>query len=353
MSIRRGVLLLNLGTPAAPEAGAVRRYLREFLGDPRVLDVSPAARRLILELFILPFRPRRSAAAYAQIWTREGSPLLLHTRALRDAVAERLGPHYAVEVGMRYGAPSIASALERLRASRPRGLVVLPLFPQYSAAATGSALARVHTLLARSWDVPSVSTVGAFFARPGFIEATAHVARPLLADFRADHVLFSYHGLPERQIRKSDPLGGHCLASGDCCASAAAAEGGCYRAQCFATSAALRDALGLAGERCSTAFQSRLGRTPWIRPYTDAALPELAERGVKRIAVLCPSFVADCLETLEEIGIRGREQWREVGGDELLLVPCVNAHPVWADAVANLVREHAGEDAGGGHRPRP
>jgi ferrochelatase len=333
-----GVLLVQLGTPASPEPRDVRRFLREFLSDPRVLDVPAPWRRLVLELAILPRRPRASAAAYAKIWTAEGSPLWVHSRALAAALAAALGPGHAVELGMRYGEPSLAGALARLRAAGAERVRVLPLFPQYAASSTGSALARVAELAAEGWDVPALETIPAFYGEPAFVAAWAAVARGPLTAFRPDHVLLSYHGLPERQIRKSDPTGGHCLSRPDCCDAPGAALPRCYRAQCTATSRALAAALGLEGGGWSMAFQSRLGRTPWIRPYTDECLDALAARGVKRLAVLCPAFVADCLETLEEIGIRGREQWRRAGGDELLLVPSLNAHPSWVAAVAEWVR---------------
>ena len=195
--------------------------------------------------------------------------------------------------------------------------------------------------MAQRWNVIDVATVGAFYDEPGFITAAADVARPLLDDFQPDHVLFSYHGLPEKQIRKSDPTGGWCLSDTACCAAMNEANRFCYRAQSFATTRALAGALGLAPDRFSTAFQSRLAGQKWIEPYTDVVLPELSAHGVRRLAVLTPSFTADCLETLEEIGIRGRRQWAEVGGEALLLVPCVNASDRWAEAVADMVRRRA------------
>jgi len=339
---RTGVLLIQLGTPASPATRDVRRYLREFLSDPRVLDVPALPRRLLLELAILPRRPRVSAAAYRSIWTAAGSPLLVHSRALAEGVARALGPAYRVELGMRYGEPSLAGALDRLRAAGAERVVVLPLYPQYAASSTGSALARAFELAAARWDVPAVLAVPSFHDDPAFLGAVAEVAHGPLAGFRADHVLFSFHGLPERQVRRSDPTpGGWCLARPDCCERPAPAHRRCYRAQCVATARALAERLGLAPAAWSYAFQSRLGRTPWIRPFTDEALPALAARGVRRLAVACPSFVADCLETLEEIGIRARAQWRALGGDELLLLPCPNAHPTWVDAVAALVRRTA------------
>jgi len=335
---RTGLLLLNLGTPDSPRPEDVRRYLAEFLSDPRVLDIPGALRWALLNGVILRSRPRQSAAAYARIWGPEGSPLLVHSRALRDAVAEELGEGFQVELGMRYGRPGLADAFERLCQADLERMLVLPLFPQYASSAGGSAAARVLELASRRWNVPPLEVLGDFHQEAGFVEAVAEVAGPLLRRFAPDHVLFSYHGLPERHVRKSDVTGSHCLRSPDCCETLVAANRYCYRAQCHATTRALVRALRLPAERSSLSFQSRLGRQPWIQPYTDEVLPQLAERGVRRLAVLCPSFVADCLETVEEIGIRGREQWLAVGGEELLLVPCPNAHPRWVRAVADRVR---------------
>jgi ferrochelatase len=342
MSARRGVLLVNLGSPDAPTPGAVRRYLREFLGDPRVLDIPSLPRRLLLEGAILPFRPRRSAAAYAKIWTPEGSPLIAHGRALRDALRKELGDDWSVELAMRYGVPSIDAAFDRLAAADVERVVVVPLFPQYASASTGSALDAVYSAAAERHNVAPLAVLPSFYAEPGFVRAVAAVARELPEEQWPDHLLISFHGLPERQVRKSDPTGAHCLASPSCCDAIGAANRFCYRAHCAATARALAKALGLGPQHWTLSFQSRLGRTPWIRPYTDEVLPELYERGVRRLAVVCPSFVADCLETLEEIGIRAREQWLELGGETLTLIPCVNAHPLWVEALAAWIRNAAG-----------
>ena len=332
-----GVLLINLGTPRSPGTADVRRFLAEFLSDPRVLDMPAPLRWLLLHTVILPFRPRRSGRAYAKIWLPEGSPLLVHSLALRDALARRLGPSHTVELGMRYGEPSLRSALAKLVAARVDRLVALPLFPQHSEAATGSAVAKLVEEHARLPSPPPLVVRPAFHADPGFVAAVAAVAAPALDAFRPDFALFSYHGLPEGQIRAGDPTGAHCLSDDDCCAALGGPNLNCYRAQCFATTRALAAALELGEEGHATAFQSRLGPVAWIRPYTDWLLPELSQRGVKRLAVLCPAFTADCLETVEEIGIRARDQWLSVGGEELLLVPSLNAHPRWVEAVAELV----------------
>jgi ferrochelatase len=333
---RPGLLLLQLGTPDSPRVRDVCRYLREFLTDPRVLDIPAPARWLLVHAVIAPFRGPRSAHAYASIWGPEGSPLLVHSRALQAAVAKELGETWLVELGMRYGRPSVAEAAARLAAAAVDEVTLLPLFPQYASSSSGSALERALRELAAAGNVPALRSVTDFHDDPGFIEAQAALARPVLAELRADHVLFSYHGLPERHVRRSDPTGRHCLGAPDCCAAPVPANRFCYRAQCAATTRALARALRLAPDRHSMSFQSRLGRTPWIRPFTDEVLPELARRGVRRLAVLCPSFVADCLETLEEIGMRGRDQWAELGGEAFALVPCVNAAPGFASALAAM-----------------
>jgi ferrochelatase len=339
------VLLVNLGTPKSPTVGDVRRYLAEFLSDPRVLDMNPIGRALLLHGGILRTRPRRSAAAYAKIWTEAGSPLLIEGERLRDRVATELGEAYRVALAMRYGEPSIAKTVSALIDEATEQLVIVPLYPQYSTAATGSSLARVFEVLADATQRRAkleVSTVPAFYDDPGWLQSWAELGREPLQSFAPQHVLFSYHGLPERQIRALDRSGRHCLRSDSCCDAVTGVNRACYRAQCFATTRRLVESLGIAGTPSSVSFQSRLGRIPWIEPHTDAVLPGLAAQGVKRLAVLCPAFVADCLETLEEIDIRLREQWHALGGEDMLRVPCPNAHPTWAKAVASLVRLQVG-----------
>lgn len=335
---RTGILLVNLGTPDAPETGPVRRYLREFLSDPRVIDLSALGRALLLNLVILPTRPAKSAAAYRLIWTDAGSPLLVHSLALRDRLRTHLGETFEVELGMRYGQPSIASALETLAKSRVDRIVVAPLFPQYSSAATGSAVEEAFRVAGTLWNVPPLSVTPPFYDDEGFIAAFAAVGRPGLAELKPDHVLFSFHGLPERQILKSDDTASHCLATAGCCERMSDSNRFCYRAQCFATARLLAAKLGLGDGAWSVSFQSRLGRTPWIRPYSDVVIPELAKNGSRRMLVFCPAFVADCLETLEEVGMRLREQFLAAGGEQLQLVPSLNATDAWVEAVGALVR---------------
>ncbi|MCB9741540.1 MAG: ferrochelatase [Alphaproteobacteria bacterium] len=338
VSTTTGLLLINLGTPDAPEAPEVRRYLREFLGDPRVVDMSPLGRWLLLNLIILPFRPRRSAEAYREVWTERGSPLLFHSEDLAAEVQRRLGQGWRVALAMRYGRPSISEALERYQADGVDRIVVLPLYPQYASSTTGSTHARVMELASALPAVPSLVTVGDFCESPHFIGPAVAAGREAAAG--ADHVLFSFHGVPERQVQATEiGGGGHCLGSAGCCDALVPANRFCYRAQCFATARAMASALGLAPEAWSVSFQSRLGRVPWIRPYTDERVPELARAGVRHLTVFCPSFVADCLETLEEIGIRAEQDFREAGGEALTLVPCVNSRADWAEGVAALARE--------------
>jgi ferrochelatase len=335
-----GVLLVNLGTPEAPQTSAVRRYLAEFLADGRVLDIPTVPRMLLLYGAILPFRPKKSAHAYQQIWDAErGSPLLFHTQDLAARVQEALGDGASVQMAMRYGQPDLDQALDRFAADGIDRVVVLPLYPQYASSSTGSTLARVYELAAQRPVPPTLIPIRDFYDHPGFIDAQAEVARPRLDAFGPDHVLFSFHGVPERQVTATDFSGGkHCLQSADCCAAITNANRACYRAQCFATARALAKALDLGDGAWSVSFQSRLGRIPWIKPYTDEVLVEMAQQGTRRLAILTPSFVADCLETLEEIGIRAREDFRAAGGDELLAVPCVNSEPAWVRGVTDLVR---------------
>ncbi|MEB3187596.1 MAG: ferrochelatase [bacterium] len=342
---RTGLLLVNLGTPDAPRAPEVRRYLKQFLHDPRVIDIPAIARWLLVNGIILPFRPRKSAAAYRTIWTEQGSPLLLHGQALATAMQERLGPDVPVRLAMRYGNPGIEPVLDEMRRLGVDRLVVCPLYPQYAASSTGSSLEEVFRVVGKAWNVPAVSVVEPFYDHPAFIRALADAARPHLERFGADHLLLSYHGLPVRQVQKSDDTGSHCQIASGCCDRITEANRACYRAHSFATSRALLAALGWDPARSTTSFQSRLGRTPWIPPYTDVLLPELVKSGVRRLAVMTPSFVADCLETLEEVGIRAREDFLEAGGEDLVQIPCLNSDPVWVEALHEILRPHLGAGA--------
>lgn len=334
----RGLLLVNLGTPDAPTSSAVRRYLREFLSDPRVLDINPVGRALLLHLIILPFRSGKSAKLYENIWTEEGSPLLVHSKALRDKVEAKLDGSWKVELAMRYGSPNIADALDRMQAAGCDQIVVLPLYPQSASSSSGSTVERVYDEAKSRWNVPLFQVVPAFYDEPDYITTFVELGKPLLESKKPDHVVFSFHGLPERHMLKGDTSGSHCLKSEGCCDTITDVNRGCYRAQSYATAKKIADELGLEDGSWTVCFQSRLGRTPWIKPYFDLVLPELAEAGAKNILVFSPAFVADCLETLEEIGIRAKEQWEELGGKDITLVPSLNSEDRWVDCVVDLAK---------------
>ena len=337
---KTGLILSNLGTPDDPSPSSVRRYLAEFLADPRVLDIGAVGRWALLNLIILPTRPKKSAEAYRKVWSEEGSPLMVHGRALTEAVQAKLGEEWVVELAMRYGQPSITTALEKMRGYGVDRIVFFPLYPQYASSSTGSSVEELYRVASKKWVTPTLSTVEAFYEHPAFIRAFVEVGRPVIEREKPDHIVFSYHGLPERQVQKSDDTGAHCLKDAGCCDTIVAANRNCYRAQCFATTRAIVEELKLDIPH-SVTFQSRLGRTPWIKPYTDVALPELVKNSVKRVVVFCPAFVADCLETLEEIGIRAQADFIRDGGESLTLVPSLNSTPAWVDAVEALARAHA------------
>lgn len=334
-----GLLLMNLGTPTAPTTGAVRTYLKEFLSDPRVIDIHPIARALLLYGVILPFRPSRSAKAYAEVWTEEGSPLLVNSERLTEAVTEQMGQGWKVVLGMRYGQPAMSEALKQLVDAGVDRIAVIPMYPQYATSSTGSMLEELYRL-AGTYEVPPRLTVATdFYDDPRFLEPSAKTVAERVAAFTPDHVLFSFHGLPERQIRRSTPDAQRCTLGNGCCDTIDAGNRHCYRAQSHHTARTIASAVGLTDDKWSIGFQSRLGRTPWIQPYTDELLPELAQRGIKRLLISCPSFTADCLETLEEIGIRAKEDFIAAGGEALELVPCLNDNPQWAAGVAQMARE--------------
>jgi ferrochelatase len=337
-----GLLLINLGTPASPAPRDVRRYLREFLLDPRVIDLAAWKRQSIVRLFVLPFRPRRSAEAYRQIWTDQGSPLLLHGRALAAKIQQQLGERVQVELAMRYGEPSIAAALERLRRQGIDRIVAFPLYPQYASSTTGSTVEALLRAAAGRWNTPFLQIVPPFYDHPAYIAALAAVGRPVLERVRPERVIFSFHGLPQRHCRRSDESASHCFVRADCCDQIVAANRYCYRAQCMATARLLAARLGVPAEQRRISFQSRLGRDPWLEPETDEVVVGLAREGVKRAVILSPSFVADCLETLEELGLRAAERFAAHGGQQLELVPSLNAETAWVEAVVRIASESSG-----------
>lgn len=333
--MKTGVLLLNIGSPEKPERGAVARYLRKFLGDPRVIDMPALFRWILVNLIIVPFRAAKSAKRYLSIWTPQGSPLISIANAQAVGLAKELGVEVAA--AMRYSEPSLEGALDRMLAAGTTRLVLLPMYPQYAAASTASAIDGVFQHLAKKSYVPQVRTIDAFYGDPAWLDAAAARIKAVCAEMNADHVLLSYHGLPLNQLQDTTrPTGGVCGTNG-CCDRITMANASCYRAQCVATSTALTQRVP--GIPASTAFQSRIKGRQWIEPFTDVVLIELAKKGVKRLAVACPSFVADCLETLEEIGVEARDTFKAAGGEDLRLVPCVNDDPAFVAALAGLVRK--------------
>jgi ferrochelatase len=302
--------------------------------DGRVLDAPWPIRFCVVNFTILPTRPRESAHAYSTIWTAEGSPLIVTSRHVRRLLQDRLS--VPVELAMRYQNPSIESVVTSLAAQGVAETFLIPLFPHYAMSSYESAVVRVQEVARRVAPRMTVEVMPPYYDHPDYITALIASARDSLAQPH-DHVLFSFHGLPERHMRKADPTGNHCLASPNCCETPSVAHKTCYRAQCFRTVRDFVAGAQIPAGKYSVSFQSRLGREPWMQPYTDEVIVQLAHSGIKRLLVLCPAFVADCLETLEEIGIRGRESFLKAGGTELTLVPCMNEHPLWIEALARMV----------------
>ena len=330
---KEGVLLLNLGSPDSPEVRDVRRYLREFLMDGRVIDAPWPIRFCIVNFSILPTRPKHSAEAYKSIWTDEGSPLIVSSRRIQAALQDRLD--IPVELAMRYQNPSIESAIKNLAGQGITRLLVIPLFPHYAMSSYETAAERARELARKIAPHIHLEVAPPYYDQPDYVAALVASASPYLAQ-NHDHLLFSFHGLPERHLRKADPTGRHCMKVANCCEIPSPAHATCYRAQCLKTVRAFARATDLPENSCSVAFQSRLGGEPWIKPYTDVEIARVAKSGVKRLAVICPAFISDCLETLEEIGMRGREIFLQSGGEEFTLVPCLNDHPQWISALENM-----------------
>jgi protoporphyrin/coproporphyrin ferrochelatase len=330
---QRGILLVNLGSPASPSVGDVRRYLNEFLMDPYVIDTPWPIRRLVVSAFILPFRPARTAEAYASIWDAAGtgSPLLVHSRALSQQVAAR--SPLPVALAMRYGTPTIDDAIATLLDRDVNEIVLVSLYPHHADSTRTTAIRAVRDVLARLAPAVGLRMIPPFYQDAEYIDVLArHCERYLPAAY--DALLFSYHGLPERHVTKADPTRSHCLARPDCCDIPSPAHGRCYRHQVYRTSALVAARLGLGADRFRVSFQSRLGRLPWLSPYTDQVLARLPADGISRLAVICPAFVADNLETLEEIGMQGRATFLAAGGSEFTLIPCLNDDAAWAALVA-------------------
>jgi protoporphyrin/coproporphyrin ferrochelatase len=338
---KKGVLLVNLGSPDSASVADVRKYLREFLMDGRVIDAPWPIRFGIVHFSILPKRPHESAHAYQSIWLPEGSPLVLTSKKVQAKLQELV--NVPVELAMRYQNPSIDDAIEKIAADGVEELLLIPLFPHYAMSSYETAVERVKEVIAANAPKIALQVMPPYYAEPGYIDAlVASAATHLNEDY--DHLLFSFHGVPERHLRKSDPTRSHCMKVRDCCSKPSPAHATCYRHQCFRTVQEFVKKAGVPGEKYSVAFQSRLGRDPWLQPYADAEIAQMPARGVKKLLVICPAFVSDCLETIEEIGMRGRETFLRAGGVELNLIPCLNDHPLWIRTLAAWVAGFVSKD---------
>lgn len=335
---RIGVILINLGTPEAPTPRAVASYLNQFLMDPFVIDVPWLARWLLVKGLIIPRRSRSSARQYEKIWTTRGSPLLFHTLDLANKVQALLGERFVVRPAMRYGSPSISNAVNELSALGVFRYWAAPLYPQYSLAATESSIVETKLAFQATPRPESVEFLPAFYSDPRYLNAVAEVSRAPLAASRADAVLFSFHGLPAKHIRKVEQGERRCLLEPTCCDRIESRNALCYRAQCYFTARELAKRFEIPDSKWLVGFQSRLNER-WIQPFSDAFYRDLPSKGIKRVAVLCPSFVADCLETLEEVTIRGQEEFQKHGGESLVLIPSLNSSDAWAETLATMARE--------------
>jgi protoporphyrin/coproporphyrin ferrochelatase len=334
--VSRGILLVNLGSPDSTAVPDVRRYLDQFLMDARVVDYPRWVRSILVRGVILNVRPRRSAEAYKQVWTDQGSPLIVISKRLRDALQARV--QEPVALGMRYQNPSIEAGIKDLLARQPdlSEILLVPLYPQYAMSTTESVVVETQETLRRLGLKLELRVLPPWYEHPAYIAALEAVVRPgLQAGF--DHVLFSYHGVPKRQIRRSDVTGSHCLTEG-CCNVPSPAHAFCYRHQVTRTTAALAAKLGLQPDQYSMSFQSRLGGG-WLEPFTDKQLERFPKRGIKNLAVLCPAFISDCLETLEEISVEGKEIFERAGGERFTYIPCLNDHPAWLEALEQLIAQ--------------
>jgi protoporphyrin/coproporphyrin ferrochelatase len=334
---KRGIILMNLGSPDSTEVYAVRKYLNEFLTDKRVIDSWPV-RNLLVRTVIVPRRAPNSAEAYRTIWTKDGSPLVQITREL----AEKLQPFIPepIVIAMRYGNPGMQTAYEDLLQKIPDldEVMAIPLYPHYAMSSYETAVEYAKEIHRKNKYGFRLKFLPPFYQDPKYIHAMAENMRPYL-DKGFDHLLFSFHGIPERHLLKSDPTCHHCLQSADCCSVSSVAHLTCYRHQCLRTMQCVVEELGITKDKYSYSFQSRLLRDPWLKPYTDFRLQEMPAEGIKKLLVICPSFVSDCLETLEEIAIRGKESFLEAGGSEYAMIPCLNTQPLWVQALADWIIE--------------
>ncbi|WP_018619112.1 ferrochelatase [Spirosoma luteum] len=333
---KTGVLIVNLGTPDSPSVPDVRKYLREFLMDGRVIDIPATPRFALVNGIIAPFRAPKSAKIYRELWQDTGSPLKYYGHVVEQDLQKALGDDYVVKLAMRYQSPSIDAGLDAFHQMGLTTIVVVPFFPQYASASTGSVYQKVMNIV-KDWQViPAIRFVNRFLDHPGFIEGFARIARKYMAAYDYDHFLFSYHGLPERQIRKGDVTKTVCQFN-DCCGTLHAMNQHCYRAQCFETTRLLVRALNIPEGKYTTSFQSRLGNDPWIKPYTDDVIKTMPGNGINSVLAFSPAFVADCLETTIEVGVEYKELFEEAGGKHWQLVESLNDSPIWIETLVDLV----------------
>ncbi|HCN82608.1 MAG TPA: ferrochelatase [Sphingobacteriaceae bacterium] len=335
---RKGILLVNLGTPDSPSVADVRKYLNEFLMDKRVIDINPISRAALVRGLIVPFRAPKSAKLYKKIWSEKGSPLLYYSIRQKDLLQQQLGSEFQVELAMRYQSPSIESALQSLKSANVRSIKVIPMFPQYASASTGSVIDKVMELVKDWQTIPDISFINSFHNNELMIQTFAENAKRHQPE-TYDHILFSFHGLPQRQLKKSDPTQKYCLQVNNCCSKFNDANKFCYSAQSYNTALLIADKIGLSKDQYTVCFQSRLGNDPWVQPYTSAIIAEQAKKGAKRLLVLCPAFVADCLETVYEVSEEYHEEFKASGGEKVQLVESLNDEPMWIEALARLVKD--------------
>lgn len=336
---KTGVLLVNLGTPDSTKTSDVRKYLREFLLDGRVIDIAPIPRWMLVNLIIAPFRAPKSAAEYRKLWDERGSPLKYYGQDITRMLQQQLGDQYKVVLGMRYQNPSIKSALDLLKDDPVKRIIVIPLFPQYASATTGSVHDKVMEIVSTWQVIPEIRFISQFLEEPLFIEAIAENGRKCMAEKDYDHFVFSYHGLPERQITKASHKG-YCKLNGKCCAVYHEHNRYCYRAQCFLTTRLVAEKLGIPEEKYTVCFQSRLGKDPWIKPYTEEVLKDLARAGKKNVLAFSPAFIADCLETTVEVGETFAEEFEAAGGEHWQLAESLNDSPLWVDCLKDIVSKN-------------
>ncbi|MBD1387488.1 ferrochelatase [Mucilaginibacter rigui] len=336
---KKGVLLVNLGTPDSPSTADVRKYLNEFLMDGRVIDINAALRTVLVKGVIVPFRAPKSAKLYQAIWDKEtGSPLLHYSLLQQAALQQRLGDGYMVELAMRYQSPSIESALQRLKDALVSDIQVIPLFPQYASASTGSVQEKVMDLIKDWQTIPTISFLNSFHDNELMIETFADNAQKYNPD-SYDHILFSFHGLPQRQLKKCDHTNSYCLKVDGCCSTLNDTNKLCYSAQSHDTARLIANKMNLPKEKFTVCFQSRLGSDPWVQPYTSEIIAQLAKEGKKRLLVFCPAFVADCLETVYEVTTEYGDEFKALGGEHVQLVESLNDSPKWIEALEKMVLE--------------